>query len=64
MSGNQAGQQPLISLRAAVILLIGAFVALTAGALTYASGNAFPAALLAAGTAFGASVAFAHSIID
>ncbi|WP_327250099.1 hypothetical protein [Streptomyces sp. NBC_01320] len=63
MSRNQTGQQPLINLRAAVVFLIGALVAMTTGALTYVSGNPVPAALLAGGAAFGASVAFAHSII-
>jgi ABC-type transport system involved in cytochrome c biogenesis permease subunit len=63
MSRMQAEQQPLLSLRAAVVFLIGIVTALSVTALRYLSGNPLPAAVLAGGTAFGTSVALAHSII-
>ena len=64
MTGNQAHQQSLLTLRAAVVFLIGLMSAGGVGALTYLSGNSLAASVLAGGTAFGASVAFAHTIID
>lgn len=63
MSRNQAGPRPLLSLRAAVVFLIGIVAAISTVALTYLAGNPPAAAVTAGGAAFGATVAFSHSII-
>ncbi|MGW5249862.1 hypothetical protein ACWEQN_40000 [Streptomyces sp. NPDC004129] len=64
MTRNQTPQQSLLTLRAAVVFLIGIVAAVGVGALTYLSSNSLAASVLAGSTAFGASVTFAHSIID
>jgi hypothetical protein len=47
-----------------VVFLIGTITAAAAGVLAFLAGSPLPEAVLAAGAAFGASVTFAHSIID
>jgi len=63
VSTQSSGQQSLLSLRTAVILLIGVQAAVVAGILTYLAGNPPATAALAGVTAFGGAVAFAHSAI-
>jgi hypothetical protein len=63
VSENQAGPGPLLSLRAAVVFLIGVITAVGAAALTHLAGQPPAAAVLAAGATFMSSVAFSHSII-
>ncbi|MCX4902461.1 MULTISPECIES: hypothetical protein [unclassified Streptomyces] len=55
--------QPLLGLRATLVLLLGALVGLGAGVLTVLSGGAAASAVLAGGAAFGAGVLFFHAII-
>ena len=64
MTRNQTPQHSLLTLRAAVVFLIGIMAAVGVGSLTYLSGNSLAASALAGSAAFGASVTFAHSIID
>lgn len=64
MARNDRSQEPLLSLRSAVVFLISLQAAAAAGFLTYASGNPLAAAALAGGAAFGATVAFARSAIS
>lgn len=52
-----------MTVRAAVILMLGTQVAVAAGALTVLAGNTWAVAVLAAGGAFAGSVAFARSMI-
>ncbi|MEU9488011.1 hypothetical protein AB0D83_30965 [Streptomyces decoyicus] len=63
MLRNNRSQEPLLSLRSAVVFLIGLQAAAAAGLLTYTSGNSLATAALAGGAAFGATVAFARSAI-
>ena len=64
MAGSDSGsQEPLLSLRSAVVFLISLQTAAVAGFLTYASGNPLATAALAGGAAFGATIAFARSAI-
>lgn len=54
---------PLLGLRAAIILLLGALVALGAGVLTVMAGGTRPQAVLAGGAAFAGAVLFFNSLI-
>ncbi|MET9847855.1 hypothetical protein [Streptomyces ossamyceticus] len=56
-------QEPLMTVRAAVILMLGTQIAVAAGVLTVLAGNAWAVAVLAAGGAFAGTVAFARSMI-
>ncbi|WP_406482494.1 hypothetical protein [Streptomyces sp. NBC_01615] len=56
-------QEPLVSLRSAVILILAAQVAALAAVLTVLTGTGWPAAALGAGAAFAGTVAFARSVI-
>ena len=64
MASNDRSQEPLLSLRSAVVFLISLQAAGVAGFLTYAAGNPLATAALASGAAFGATVAFVHSAIS
>ncbi len=64
MARNDRSQEPLLSLRSAVVFLIGLQAAVAAGYLTYAAGSPLATAALAGGAAFGATVAFARSAIS
>lgn len=55
---------PLISQRAAIVLLLGALTALGAGVLTVLAGGALASGVLAGGAAFAASVLFFNAIIS
>lgn len=61
---QQDGSQPLLSLRSAMVLLLGVLVATGAGIATYLSERSLPAATLAAGAGFGAGEMFFHTIIS
>lgn len=56
-------QEPLVTLRGAVILMLGLQVAVVTGALIVLAGNAWTVAALTAGGAFAGTVAFARSVI-
>ncbi|MEU6486860.1 hypothetical protein [Streptomyces sp. NPDC046887] len=56
--------QPLLSLRTALILLIGIVTGVGAGALTVAAGEVLATGFLAGGAAFAGSVLFFHAIVD
>ncbi|MEU5609726.1 hypothetical protein AB0H03_13505 [Streptomyces sparsogenes] len=60
---NNPNPQPLLSLRAAIILLLGVLTALGAGALTVLAGGTIASGVLAGGAAFAAAVLFFHTII-
>lgn len=62
-SSSEPTQEPLLSLRAAVILLLGVQVAVLTAVLILLAGNRWPAAVLGAGAAFTGAVAFARSVI-
>ncbi|MDH6455515.1 MULTISPECIES: hypothetical protein [unclassified Streptomyces] len=57
-------QEPLMTLRAAVILILGLQIAVAAGVLTVLAGRTWAVAVLAAGGSFAGTVAFARSVID
>jgi hypothetical protein len=59
---QQPGNQPLLGLRSAIVLLLGV-TGIGAGVLTYLGQHSLPAAALAAGAGFGAGVMFFHTII-
>jgi len=63
MARSDRSQEPLLSLRSAVVFLIGLQAAGAAGFLTYAAGSPLASAALAGGAAFGATIAFARSAI-
>ncbi|MEV7789674.1 hypothetical protein AB0926_04925 [Streptomyces griseoincarnatus] len=63
MARSDRSQEPLLSLRSAVVFLIGLQVATAAGFLAHAAGSPLATAALAGGAAFGATVAFARSAI-
>lgn len=54
---------PLLSLRAAVVLLLALLVGLSACVLAYLAGHSLPAALLAGGSATGGAVMLFNSVI-
>ena len=54
---------PLLSLRAACILIAAVLIAAIATALAYLSGQAVPAAALVGGGAFGGSVLLMHQLV-
>ncbi|MYV48407.1 hypothetical protein GT031_23265 [Streptomyces sp. SID2888] len=60
---NNPNPRPLLGLRAAIILTLGALTALGAGALTVLAGGAVASGILAGGAAFAAAVLFFHTII-
>lgn len=60
---SDRSQEPLMTVRAAVILILGVQVAVAAGVLTVLAGNAWAVAVLAGGGAFAGTVAFARSVI-
>ncbi|GAA4658660.1 hypothetical protein GCM10023347_07450 [Streptomyces chumphonensis] len=60
---SDRSQEPLMTVRAAVILMLGTQVAVAAGVLTVLAGNAWAVGVLAAGGAFASAVAFARSVI-
>ncbi|PNG23839.1 hypothetical protein [Streptomyces cahuitamycinicus] len=60
---SDRSQEPLMTVRAAVILMLGTQIAVAAGVLTVLAGNAWAVAVLAAGGAFVGTVAFARSVI-
>lgn len=49
---SDRSQEPLMTVRAAVILMLGTQIAVAAGVLTVLAGNAWAVAVLAAGGAF------------
>ncbi len=57
-------RDPLLSQRAAFILLLGVLAAATAGVLTVLGGGAPAEGALASGAAFAAAVYFFHKIIS
>ena len=54
---------PLLSVRAAVVLLLAIVVGIFAGVLAYLSEHSLPGAVLWGGGAAGASIVMFHSII-
>ncbi|MBK3547216.1 hypothetical protein [Streptomyces sp. MBT60] len=60
---QQPAGQPLLGLRSAIVLLLGVLTGTGAGVLAYLAQRSLPAAALAAGAGFGASVMFFHAII-
>ncbi|NYI06890.1 hypothetical protein [Allostreptomyces psammosilenae] len=56
-------EEPLLTLRAAVVFLLGALTGVAAGVLSGLGGAGIPAAVLAGGAAAGAAVVFFRSII-
>lgn len=60
---SDRSQEPLMSVRAAVILMLGTQMAVAAGVLTVLAGNAWAVAVLAAGGTFAGTVAFTRSVI-
>ncbi|MFE5049043.1 hypothetical protein ACFRAI_22305 [Streptomyces sp. NPDC056637] len=60
---HDRSQEPLMTVRAAVILMLGTQIAVAAAVLTVLAGNAWAVAALAAGGAFAGTVAFARSVI-
>ena len=60
---SDRSQEPLMSVRSAVILMLGTQIAVAAAVLTMLAGNAWAVAVLAAGGAFAGTVAFARSVI-
>jgi hypothetical protein len=60
---SDRSQEPLMTVRAAVILMLGTQIAVAAGVLTVLAGNPWAIAALAAGGAFAGTVAFARSVI-
>jgi hypothetical protein len=55
---------PLLTVRAAVVLLLACVVGLIAGGLTLWDGQSLPAALLVGGGAAGSGLLLFHQIID
>lgn len=55
--------EPLLSLRAAVILLCSLLIAIAVGGLTYLTAHNIAAALIACGTGFGTSALWLNTII-
>ncbi|MFI0777317.1 hypothetical protein [Streptomyces sp. NPDC021212] len=60
---NNLNPQPLLSLRTAIILLLGVLTGLGAGILTVLAGGAVASGGLACGAAFAAALLFFHTII-
>ncbi|GAA5012499.1 hypothetical protein [Streptomyces hyderabadensis] len=60
---SDRAQEPLMTVRAAVIVILGTQIAVAAGVLTVLAGNTWAVAVLAAGGAFAGTVAFARSVI-
>ncbi|WP_432198241.1 hypothetical protein [Streptomyces sp. bgisy027] len=58
-----SSDQPLLSLRTALILLLGVLTGTGAGLLTVAAGGVLAAGFLAGGAAFAGAVIFFHTII-
>ncbi|WP_406733583.1 hypothetical protein [Streptomyces sp. NBC_01794] len=59
-----SSNQKLVSLRTALILLLGALTGVGAGVLTVAAGGVWAAGFLSGGAAFAGAVIFFHTIID
>jgi len=55
---------PLLSVRAAVVLLIAAVVGLVAGALGFLATGSVPAAVLTGGGAAGGAALLFHTLVD
>jgi hypothetical protein len=62
-SPSDRSQQPLVTVRGAVILMLGLQVAVATGVLTVLAGSTWTVAVLAAGGAYVGAVAFARSVI-
>lgn len=60
---SDRSQEPLVTVRGAVILMLGLQVAVAAGVLTVLAGSAWTVAVLTGGGAFIGAVAFARSVI-
>ncbi|MFJ7181091.1 hypothetical protein ACIQXA_32935 [Streptomyces massasporeus] len=60
---SDRSQEPLMTVRAAVILMLATQIAVAVGVLTVMAGNAWAVAVLAAGGSFAGAVAFARSVI-
>ncbi|MFE0438888.1 hypothetical protein ACFW2K_28470 [Streptomyces nigra] len=60
---SDRSQEPLMTVRATVILMLGTQIAVSVGVLTVLAGNPWAVAVLAAGGAFAGTVAFARSVI-
>ena len=63
MTRNRRSQS-LLTLRSAVIIMIGLQAAAVTGILTYLAGNRLATAALAGAMAFGGAIAFAQSSIS
>ncbi|MER7350467.1 hypothetical protein ABT390_34235 [Streptomyces aurantiacus] len=63
MARTNSTSEPLLSLRTAVVFLIGLQAAAAAGLLTYAAGSPLASAALAGGAAFGSAVALAQAVV-
>jgi hypothetical protein len=55
---------PILSLRSFVLIATAVCVALTAGSLTYAAEPSLPAAVLAGGVAFAATLKILNGLIE
>ena len=55
---------PLLTVRAAVVLLLALVVGLLAGGLAYLADHSLPAAVLVAGGAAGGALLLFHKVID
>jgi hypothetical protein len=60
---RQPRPEPLLSTRAAVVLLLGLVVGVLAGGLSYLASRSVPAAVLVGGAAAGSAVALFHATI-
>lgn len=60
---SQPTPPPLLTIRAAVVLLLAALTAIGAGLLTYFARRSIPEALLAAGAAGGAAIGVFNRLI-
>jgi len=55
---------PLLTVRAAVVLLLASIIGLIAGGLTYVGDHSLPGAVLVGGGAAGGALLLFHTIID
>jgi len=59
-----SSNQSLLSLRTALVLLLGVLTGVGAGVLTVAAGEVLATGFLTGGAAFAGAVVFFHTIID
>jgi hypothetical protein len=64
MTPQTPGRGSLLTVRAAVILLLALVIGVLAGGLAYLAQGSVPAAVLVGGSAAGGSLLLFHTIID